>query len=97
MKKDYFGNNWKSMTFAYGKPKDGDYYAEFRIVYNNNAERDKAANAVRESLCGEKSYINSDVVLNIDEDNVIAIIVAKDGEMPMDIVDEVFDKINPTH
>ena len=74
MKKDYFGSNWKSMTFAYVKPKNGDYYAEFRIVYNNNVERDKAAHAVHELLCGEKSYINSDVVLNIDEDNVIVII-----------------------
>lgn len=97
MKKDYFGSNWKSMTFAYVKPKNGDYYAEFRIVYNNNVERDKAAHAVHELLCGEKSYINSDVVLNIDEDTVIVIIVAKGGDIPTAIVDEVFDNINSTH
>lgn len=97
MKKTIFGNNWTSKAFSYVMPKDGNYYAEIRIVYDDNTERDKAANAVHESLRGNKSYINSDIVLNVDENNVIVIIVAsEDADMPGYIVDEIFDK-RPTN
>ena len=91
--KDYFGSNWKEMTFKVGKTEDNKNYIEFEVVYKNNVERDESAKAIHESLCGNKSYINSDIVLNIDEPNTMKLFVTEDAnDLPDELMEEIKNK-----
>lgn len=55
--------NWKH--FACGVHDD---HTCFTAAYNTNEERDAVADRVHASLVGLDAYINSDIVVNIDED-----------------------------
>ena len=89
--KDYFGSNWKELTFTIG---EGAAYVEVEVVYKDESRRDEAAKAIHESLRGNKSYINSDIELNIDEPNIIRLLVTEDADdIPPKLLKEIKNKI----
>lgn len=55
--------NWK--YFACGVNYECTY---FTVAYETNEERDAVANKVHQSLVGLDAYVNSEIVVNIDDD-----------------------------
>lgn len=69
---------WNECTFE--ERPNGDVV--FTIVYKTDEERDVVAAALHEALRGNKSYIDSDIVLNIDNAKTITLIVAFRANVP---------------
>lgn len=62
--------NWKH--FACGVQDDCTY---FTVDYETNEERDAVANKVHQSLVGLDAYVDSEIMVNIDDDHKMFVAV----------------------
>lgn len=69
MNENLLGTRWKELTF------EERHEVVFTTVYKTDEERDEVARKIHESLRGSEAYINSDIVLNVNEPRTIKLVV----------------------
>lgn len=69
---------WKERTFEERPNED----IIFRFVYKTDEERDDVAAELHKRLRGKQSYVDSKIVLNIDEPKTIILVVDWRVDLP---------------
>lgn len=59
---------------------------EITIKVNDEKEQLRIGNSIHEQLVGNKDYIDSNIILNIDEENIIKIYIFNECESVPNIV-----------